>query len=68
MGRIKSKAIKRSARTLISEGQNFTDNFNENKKSLNEYSLPDKGTRNKIAGYITRLRKAEKSQKIKIID
>jgi len=63
MGRIKSKLIKRTARTLLSENSNFTPDFNENKKQLEGITLPDKHTRNKIAGYLSRLKKAEKSKK-----
>lgn len=62
MGRISSKAIKRSAKTLISENPELNEDFESNKKVLSSYSLPDKGTRNKIAGYIARLKKAEKKQ------
>ena len=58
MGRIKSTIIKRTARTMIKSHDNFNSNFEDNKKIVNEnYSLPDKGTRNKITGYITRLKK-----------
>ena len=59
MGRIKSTAIKKAARTLVVEPE-FSNDFNKNKELLKVYVLPDKGTRNKIAGYITRLKKAEK--------
>ena len=63
MGRIKSTAIKKAARTLVEQEPSFTGNFEENKKLLQVYTLPDKGTRNKIAGYITRLKKAENINK-----
>lgn len=62
MGRIKSTAIKRAAKALLSR-EPFTPNFEENKKLLDDYNLPDKGTRNKIAGYLVRLRIAENSLK-----
>jgi ribosomal protein S17E len=62
MGRISSTAIKRSARTLVKENPSLTNDFNENKKVLSTYQLPDKSTRNKIAGYITRIKKAEKKK------
>lgn len=60
MGRIKSTAIKRAARTLVNENTELTDNFETNKKILSNFNLPDKETRNKIAGQITRLKKMEK--------
>ena len=65
MGRIKSMAIKRTARTLVKEHASFTKDFENNKEILKLYSLPDKGTRNKIAGYLVRLKRAEKPSKLK---
>jgi len=59
MGRIKSKLVKRTARSLLSENK-FTDNFEENKKILNKI-LPSKKIRNQVAGYIARLVKKEKT-------
>tara|TARA_Y100000310_G_C20652904_1_gene800434 strand:+ start:1266 stop:1463 length:198 start_codon:yes stop_codon:yes gene_type:complete len=61
MGRIKSTAIKKAAKTLVVQGD-FTTDFDENKVILEAYEFPDKGTRNKIAGYIARLKKAEKKE------
>ncbi len=58
MGRIKSTIIKRTAKTLISDNPEFTDKFEANKKILESYELPDKGTKNKIAGYIVRIKRA----------
>jgi ribosomal protein S17E len=63
MGRIKSKAIKRNARELVNIEPTLTENFEENKEILNQYDLPDKGTRNKISGFIVRLKKAERLEK-----
>ena len=59
MGIIKSKLIKRTAKTLLSENSHFTADFENNKKQLEGIELPDKHTRNKIAGYLARLKKAE---------
>jgi len=63
MGRIKSTAIKRTAKTLFNENKEFSADFEKNKEVLKSYSLPDKGTRNKIAGYLARLKKAEQPNK-----
>ena len=63
MGRISSKQIKRTSRTLLSDRDDFTEKFDKNKEILEVYNLPDKSTRNKIAGYISRLKKAEKPKK-----
>jgi ribosomal protein S17E len=60
MGRIKSMQIKRTSRELIEMNPNLTDNFEKNKIVLKDYTLPDKGTRNKIAGYIARLKRQKK--------
>ena len=65
MGRIKSKAIKRTSKILIERDDKFNDNFEKNKKVLEAYPLPDKGTRNKIAGYISRLKKIKKNSTTK---
>jgi len=62
MGRIKSKAIKRTSKILIDRESGFNSNFENNKKILESYPLPDKGTRNKIAGYIARLKKQKTQQ------
>ena len=58
MGRIKSLHIKRAAKALMRDNSSFTTDFKENKEVLKDYTLPDKGTRNKVAGYITRLKRA----------
>ena len=39
----------------------FDETFEKNKKLLN-HTMPSKKTRNKIAGYIARLKKAEKKE------
>ena len=58
MGRIKSKLVKRTGKTLIPEG-NFNSNFEDNKKILGGLMVSKK-IRNQIAGYITRKKKTEK--------
>ncbi len=55
MGRIKSTLIKRTARSLIKK-EIGSESFEENKRILGN-SLPSKSIRNKVAGYITRLKK-----------
>ena len=57
MGRIKSTLIKRSSRQLIEKSdESFGKTFEENKKALGS-TLPSKKMRNKIAGYIARLKR-----------
>jgi len=61
MGRIKSKLIKRTSRQLLENtDESFGKTFEENKKALGN-TLPGKKTRNKIAGYIARLKKNRKT-------
>ena len=59
MGRIKTALVKRTAEKLIKEtNHDFSSNFEENKKILAEnQEMPSKKIRNKIAGYIARLKK-----------
>jgi len=61
MGRIKSALIKRTARTLEKEDY-FSEDFERNKKILGS-TMPSKSVRNKIAGYIGRLRKMKGAEK-----
>ena len=58
MGRIKSTMVKRAAEQLMHQNAGFGPLFENNKKSLKGL-MPSKSTRNKIAGYIARLVKAE---------
>ena len=61
MGRIKSTLVKRTSRQLIDQSEeSFKKNFKDNKKALGN-SLPSKKVRNKIAGYITRIKKNTKN-------
>jgi ribosomal protein S17E len=55
MGRIKSLLIKRTAIKLLEEDNQFTTEFENNKKILGN-TMPSKSTRNKIAGYLARLK------------
>lgn len=56
MGRIKSKLIKRTTRQLIDQSdESFGKTFEENKKALGN-TLSSKKMRNKIAGYIARVK------------
>jgi len=62
MGRIKSALIKRTAKAMLKEENQFTGKFDNNKKVLKN-SMPSKSLRNKIAGYIARLKLMEQSKK-----
>ena len=60
MGRIKTKAVKRITEDLVSShGEEFTEDFDENKKIVEKYiDVPSTKLRNIIAGYVTRLVKS----------
>jgi len=64
MGRIKSTLIKRTARNLEKEDF-FSEDFEKNKQILKK-TMPSKTIRNKVAGYISRLRRVRNKEKIKI--
>ncbi len=56
MGRIKQTLIKRTSRQMLEQApDSFGKTFEENKKALGR-TLPSKRMRNKIAGYIARLK------------
>lgn len=59
MGRIKSTLVKRTARNLLKEENTFSEDFEKNKKVIGN-TMPSKRLKNKIAGYISRLKKREK--------
>jgi len=62
MGRIKSTLIKRTSKNLLKEENKFNDNFDDNKNLLGD-TMPSKKIRNKISGYIARLKRAEQKEK-----
>jgi len=60
MGRIKSTTVKRTTKQLLKGEHSFTTDFNINKKLLRD-TMPSKSIRNKIAGYLARLVRMQKS-------
>ena len=58
MGKIKSKAIRRAAKSLKTGDINFSDNFEKNKKILNGVT-ESKKIRNQISGLLSKVRKRE---------
>ena len=61
MGRIKSTMVKRAAEQLLNGENDFNDSYEHNKKLLDN-TMPSKPIRNRIAGYIARLKRAEIEQ------
>jgi len=60
MGKIKSKAIRKSAKILEREGVELSGNFERNKKILNCMSLGKK-IRNQLAGLIAKTKKRKEN-------
>ena len=65
MGKIKSKMVRRTAGTLLKEDLGFEEDFEKNKKILGN-TMPSKKLRNRIAGFISRLKKQEAKEKAKL--
>ncbi len=61
MGKIKTKLIKRTSKTLVEKKIGFGEEFEKNKKVLSR-EMPSKKVRNQIAGYISRLLRREKKK------
>lgn len=59
MGRIKLLMVKRAAQQLLEGEHSFNESFEHDKKLLGN-TMPSKSIRNKIAGYIARLIRAQK--------
>ncbi len=66
MGKIKSKLIKRSAKSFIEKGVEFTENFEKNKKILRN-TMPSKKLRNQMAGFLSKTIKQEKQKQLKML-
>jgi len=62
MGKIKTKLVKRTAKTLAEKDIGFTDSFEKNKKILSD-TMPSKKVRNQIAGFLAREKKKEAKHK-----
>ena len=61
MGRIKTKLIKRKTKELFAVAKdNLVEDFTQNKSFVSEYmTYKSKKMRNIVAGYATRLKKAQ---------
>ncbi len=66
MGRIKSTLVKRTAHELVKRMDNFDDKFDNNKKILGS-TMPSKKVRNKIAGYIVRIKERSKKSPTTVV-
>lgn len=62
MGRIKSLLVKRTAKQLLAkQPANFNEDFEKNKRILSN-TMPSKSIKNKIAGYIARLKRMKRDE------
>ncbi len=58
MGRIRGKEIRNATLEVLRDYKNlFTDDFESNKLALNKVVSAQKRSRNKVAGFITKLAK-----------
>lgn len=62
MGKIKTRAIKRTAERIMKQGVEVTEDFEKNKKILGD-SMPSKKIKNQVAGYLVRLKRQENKKK-----
>jgi small subunit ribosomal protein S17e len=58
LGKVRTETVKRTARELIAKfPDKFTNEYEANKAAVNELLIaPSKKLRNRIAGYVTRLK------------
>ena len=64
MGKIKSKLIRKAGENLVKKGIPFDDDFGHNKKILGNNTMPSKKIRNRLAGFLVRLKKQEKAKQL----
>ncbi|WP_455364052.1 30S ribosomal protein S17e [[Eubacterium] cellulosolvens] len=64
MGKVRPEGIKRIANDLIRRyPDKFSKEFEQNKKNIEEYLIYDaKKMRNRVAGYVTRLKRIEENR------
>jgi ribosomal protein S17E len=62
MGKIKTKLIKRTSKSIVAGNVEVSMEFKENKKIL-KHGMPSKKVRNQIAGYLTRISKNKEKEK-----
>ena len=63
MGKIKSKLIRKAGQNLVKRGVPFNESFEHNKKILGS-TMPSKKIRNRMAGFLSRLKKQERIKQL----
>ena len=64
MGKIKSKMVRRTAKILGEKGIEFSEDFERNKTILGSNTMPSKKIRNRMAGYLSRVKRQERENKL----
>ena len=62
MGKTKSKQIRRTAREIMDQKIEFSEEFSKNKKILGR-EMPSKKMRNQLAGFLVRHMKNKRKEK-----
>jgi len=62
MGKIKSKQIRRTAKEIMEQGIEFSEDFEKNKRILGQ-EMPSKRMRNQLAGFLVRFSKNKAKEK-----
>ena len=62
MGKIKTRLIKRTTRGINQKDIPFSEDFKRNKEILGK-EMPSKKVKNQIAGYLSRVKKAERKER-----
>jgi ribosomal protein S17E len=65
MGKIKSKMMRKTSRTIMKEDLNISKDFEKNKAILGK-TMPSKRMRNKIAGLLSRMKRQEEKAKLEM--
>ena len=65
MGKIKSKQIRRTAKEIMDEGIEFSEDFEKNKAILGK-EMPSKKMRNQLAGFLVRFMQNKKKEKAQL--
>jgi ribosomal protein S17E len=65
MGKIKSKAMRKTSRAIMKEDLKISTNFEKNKIILGK-TMPSKRMRNKIAGLLSRMKRQEEKAKLEM--
>jgi ribosomal protein S17E len=66
MGKIKSKFVRRTAGIFKQRDVEFFEEFDKNKKMLKD-TMPSKKIRNRMAGFLSRVKRQEREEEIQAL-